>query len=364
MSPGVVECSGVRGVIIAPAHEGARLFVSPPPTSVLVGRLLFLKHGPCFAQECFNKSPVVDFKGKAGDEHRIFVCSGDLFNQEGVGEPWRQFSVPDEKVLDTSLKFLTASRGPCDVTLVFDGGSRKVRRTMEDIVGGMTCSAELTIVYNKSWNTWCRRGCFLGSANTEIGYVALPKSRGKFVVKARDEGQFTGAGEESNHYTSYTGVTLAPRTLLSRISDEEKAKVFKAPSKPTPPKWKSAITAGIPMFWQETKPAQLWAKLLVDLNAKVVVDLTPGSGVLACACMELGVTYFGMVNHPTHLQWLTNVVDRQSLKYTVTSGSFLYREDLATHVSALFKELIPSDQPEDNDADIQRSDDDGMSDGA
>ena len=63
------------------------------------------------------------------------------------------------------------------------------------------------------------------------------------------------------------------------------------------------------------------------------------------ACMRVGATYIGFVYH-THLQWLTNVVDQNSLKYLTESGSFLYQEDLATHVKQLFEELVAPDEDE------------------
>jgi hypothetical protein len=320
---------------------------------------------PRLAQECFKKSPLAEgFKGRASEEHRVFIVSADLLSQDGVDEPWATFAPPEEKVFEACLKFLTSVRGPSDVSLAFDGSNRKTRRAIEDNITAMPCSAELTVVFNSSWNSWFKRGCFLSSANTEIGYVSLPVSRARFQVKARDSGKFAGAGEESNHYCSYTGVALDPRTLLARITPDEKNKVFKEPTKPVPKKWSDAITTGVPMFWQETKPASLWTQVLGDLKAKVVVDLSPGSGVLASACLELGIPYFGMCQNAMHMQWLTNVIDRFSLRLTVKSGSFLYREDLAMHISELFAHLLPTDETEeDADGQIQRSDDEGECDG-
>ena len=59
--------------------------------------------------------------------------------------------------------------------------------------------------------------------------------------------------------------------------------------------------------------------------------------------MRVGATYIGFVYH-THLQWLTNVVDRNSLQYLTESGSFLYQADLATQ--PLFEELVAPDEDE------------------
>ena len=42
------------------------------------------------------------------------------------------------------------------------------------------------------------------------------------------------------------------------------------------------------------------------MNAKVVVDLTPGGGILAAACRSKGVTYTGLVRNFAIHQRLTN----------------------------------------------------------
>ena len=63
--------------------------------------------------------------------------------------------------------------------------------------------------------------------------------------------------------------------------------------------------------------------------------------------MRVGATYTGFVYHKTHLQWLTNVVDRNSLKYLTESGSFLYQADLATQ--QLFEELVAPDEDDENE---------------
>ena len=90
-------------------------------------------------------------------------------------------------------------------------------------------------------------------------------------------------------------------------------------------------------------------RILKDTSCKCVVDLATGSGTLACACMGVGALYVGFVYHKTHLTWLTNVVDRASLKYLVQSGTPLYQEDLATHVKQVFADLVEPGEPEQSD---------------
>ena len=77
-----------------------------------------------------------------------------------------------------------------------------------------------------------------------------------------------------------------------------------------------------------------------DTMSRAVVDLSPGSGALAEACMKMGVHYFGVVFDRTHFQWLSNVVDRASLQYMCAQAGLLYHADLATHVKELFSDHI------------------------
>ena len=112
------------------------------------------------------------------------------------------------------------------------------------------------------------------------------------------------------------------------------------------------------MFWQETKSLAFWGQMCDDMNIKCVVDTTPGSGILAQCCMSRGIQYFGICQSAQHLQWLSNVLDRASLQYIVESGSFLYIEDLATHIQELFADVLESFQQDDQDEEaVQQSDD-------
>ena len=49
----------------------------------------------------------------------------------------------------------------------------------------------------------------------------------------------------------------------------------------------------MPLFWSERKPIDLWIDLLFCLDAKMVVDLSLGSGVAARAAMHRDVEYKG-----------------------------------------------------------------------
>ena len=98
------------------------------------------------------------------------------------------------------------------------------------------------------------------------------------------------------------------------------------------------------MYWGETKSVAFWVQLLTELNAKCVVDVTPGSGSLAEAAMILGIQYCGFVTDPVHMGWLTNVIDRASVRQIVKSGTFLYQEDLALSLQKMFGDVVEAEE--------------------
>jgi len=124
-----------------------------------------------------------------------------------------------------------------------------------------------------------------------------------------------------------------------------------------PKRWVSR-SSGVTLFWLETKSLEFWTQLCEELSIKCIVDVSPGSGILAQCCMAKGIQYFGMCTSPHHLQWLSNVLDRAALKYIVESGAFLYQEDLATHIKELFADVLqPLEASEEDEEAVQASDD-------
>ena len=103
------------------------------------------------------------------------------------------------------------------------------------------------------------------------------------------------------------------------------------------------------MFWGETKSIATWDLLLNEVCAKVVVDLSPGSGSLASACLSKGLVYHGIVGTASHMGWLTNVLDRESLQHISRAGHPLYQEDLATHLKELFGDIMESEAKANDD---------------
>ena len=294
--------------------------------------------------ETFKKAgPAQSWKGKAKEEHRVFSMSADLFTDAG-DQPWVTKAVPNDKYLQAGVEFLKMQRsGAADVLLAFDGCCRESRSELAKLPN----SQEIFCVFSSSWNAWAQKHYFLSSNNCEVGYVHLPVSRNKMVCKDRPAG-FNASGESGSHFTSMTGIAMTPRTRLPRISVEEKAKIF-GKSGCLPDRWLKHIPAGCPLLWGETKSVTFWIQVLTEMNAKCVVDVTPGSGALAEAAMILGILYFGFVADAVHMAWLTNVIDRASCRQIVKSGTCLYQEDLAQSLKDMFGDIVEAEQEDDGE---------------
>ena len=61
------------------------------------------------------------------------------------------------------------------------------------------------------------------------------------------------------------------------------------------------------------------------------------------------LSYYGIVGNASHMGWLTNVLDRESLQYISRAGHTLYQEDLATHLKDLFGDLMEPEAKADDD---------------
>jgi hypothetical protein len=86
----------------------------------------------------------------------LYLMSGDLHSQRGP-TPWLIAGEPDEKFLIPTAKFLASQRGQGVATLAVDGCQRKVRKILDDELGGVTGTAEVFFVYKAAWNTWSKK---------------------------------------------------------------------------------------------------------------------------------------------------------------------------------------------------------------
>jgi len=96
---------------------------------------------------------------------------------------------------------------------------------------------------------------------------------------------------------------------------------------------------GLPLYWGERKPVDLWSDLFFCVDAKMVVDFSPGSGAAARACMELGIEYRGICRTELHQSWLANVLDRDAC-CLITRESPLFEQDLSEMIKKHFQDIL------------------------
>jgi len=189
--------------------------------------------------------------------------------------------------------------------------------------------------------------------------VSTPVPRTQIPVKVRVSVGHA-AGEESTHDTSYTGVPSMAWSQMPRVSASDKARIWGAEAE-RPRQELFDTTLGQPLLWQERKTPAFWACLLTDLGVKTVVDLTPGSGSAARACMQLGIPYHGWAKNAEHASWLQNVLDRAALQVICEVGSPLHT-DLAEAIKEHFSDVL--DQMNEQDKGVDVTPDDGALDDA
>ena len=123
------------------------------------------------------------------------------------------------------------------------------------------------------------------------------------------------------------------------------------------------LNGAAPIFWQERKPAALWRQLLSDLDVRAVCDVTPGSGVLAHACMLEGWSYLGLVPNAAHCSYLQNRLDRDAVGIISTAETAMYDEELANLIKEHFSDLVDEFNNADGEED-EEDDDTDSADGA
>ena len=286
-------------------------------------------------QAFFANTPIHTFQGKPGEAHRVFLFSAELFSEAQSGKPWASVTELGSAA-DIFLDWMLTQTGPNDVLMVCDGRSTAHRRKIEAKFDYARHQHEVWIVYRPARRLG-RRVAYAAD-NKEVVVVSMPLNRTQIAAAMRED-QFTQAGEESTHETTYTGVDPAPWGTLPLMAVTEKAKVMGAdPATPQGDIFDTGV--GMPLFWQERKTVQCWKTLLRDVNAKAVFDLTPGSGACARAAMSAGLTYACMVGSAEHCSWLQNILDRQALRFICEANGPLHQQDLAQCIQEHFAETL------------------------
>ena len=109
----------------------------------------------------------------------------------------------------------------------------------------------------------------------------------------------------------------------------------------------------MPAFWQEKKPPGLREDILGVLDAKMVVDLSPGSGAVGRACLRQSIPYVAACGSDAHRTWLGNALDREACELITKEKSPLFETDLSQLSKTHFQDVL--DQMEA----MQRDDDEG-----
>ena len=241
-------------------------------------------------QDWFATVPVCKkFAGKSGEAHRLFVLSADTFKREGDA-PWSELTDVPERDLEAAMKFMMAQAGPFDILMFFDGRNPNNREKMAKLVKPARHQSELWIVYKDQDRR--ERQVAWGSQNRETAWISLPIPRTQFKVKSREDGTRAGDWATSTHSTAWTNLPMARWRNLPTITMQDKQEAFPhngSDSTPPPNVWRA--DQGVPIFWQEKKPVEFWEDIINKVDAKMVVDLSPGSGSVGRACMRNGVQY-------------------------------------------------------------------------
>lgn len=168
--------------------------------------------------------------------------------------------------------------------------------------------------------------------------MSLPVPRTSLTTKDRT-GQTAAKWAQSTHSSFYAGVPPAPWQSLPLISAADKQIVMgKVPA--VPPTKVFDADRGMPLYWQERKPVELWEDLLLSIDAKMVIDLSPGSGAAGRAAMRLGISYVAACREEAHASWLANILDREACELIVKTKSPLFEQTLANLIKSHFAEVL------------------------
>ena len=129
---------------------------------------------------------------------------------------------------------------------------------------------------------------------------------------------------------NFVGAELPSLTSLPRILESEKMKAlgFKNTTSEDSLRPRGWQRKGVPFFWQESKTADLWSALLDFCQTGCVIDMSPGSGILALECFRRGIPYMGFTRSQTHNTWLNNRLDTGCVRLLSQTSHPLYQQTL------------------------------------
>ena len=132
-----------------------------------------------------------------------------------------------------------------------------------------------------------------------MGWISLPIAHTQIPAKQRDENIAASEWAPSTHESAWVGVPPVQWDNMPTITKQDKKMVFPHNvSASTPPEKVFCSDHGVPLFWQEKKPAAQWEDIMVMLDAKLVVEPSPGSGAVGRACLRQSIPYVAAVRIP------------------------------------------------------------------
>ena len=161
-----------------------------------------------------RQKPAVEFAGKAGESHRVFLLSGELWALETGDAPWHEETeaIPSLTVV---LDWLLDRTAATDTLVVFDGRSAAIRKVMEERISRAYQPRRASV----------RTPTIFGSRNREVGWVSFPISRTHISMQAR-RGVCGSEWEKSTFSGTYSGVQPLHWAQLPSISAADKQAIL------------------------------------------------------------------------------------------------------------------------------------------
>ena len=283
--------------------------------------ILWTGKSPESLRTLLDKCQASAFEGKINESHRLWVFSSDLA-LEAKGS-WQRTPalVPDS----VTAVFQCLEKYPMkehDIVLCFDGCAPDNKSVLRQGLGDSAKLNEFVLLYSSRPREARHRKIFCAAAKVEVAVMKLHVPKVRFAVKTRTDdympptvsasGSKKNAKKLTTHDLTMVGLpAVSGRPLMPSM---EKAKAFDCDE---PPKFRGSAC---PVFWAESKSAEVWETLLEVLNIGSVIDLTAGSGCLASVCLSSDIAYVGVTRNQVHHSWLVNVMDRESLRLLADSN--------------------------------------------
>ena len=150
-----------------------------------------------------------------------------------------------------------------------------------------------------------------GSDNKEMIFISFPVPRVQMPVKPRKD------TETTTHDTTYSNVAPMSWASMTMVTDADKEKILgvSAGTIKKPRRQVFDSSSGQPLLWAERKTIAFYRTLFEDLDAGMIIDCSPGSGVAARAALLANIpSYVGLARNEHHASFLCNMADRQACR--------------------------------------------------